>query len=143
MPLCPLMKPTLYSSPRRSKRSPLTSSLYRRRKVGLRISISKILLTIIPKNNCTDPKAKLVTSCAEVSSSRKLWLISTLVCFLNLLQHSKQLSQLLESSNASLASFAACDVASPSSGAHAIMSVADSLAGIDEALKRYALNVEE
>jgi predicted secreted protein len=65
----------------------------------------------------------------------------------NLLQqekeYSKQLSQLLESSNASLASFTAYAAASPPPGSHVIMSVAGSLAGIDEALKRYAQGVDE
>jgi len=62
----------------------------------------------------------------------------------NLLQqekeYSKQLNQLLESSNASLASFTAYAAAS---GSHVIMSVADSLAGIDEALKQYVLGVDD
>ncbi|KIM44176.1 hypothetical protein M413DRAFT_56580, partial [Hebeloma cylindrosporum] len=65
----------------------------------------------------------------------------------NLLQqekeYSKQLSQLLESSNASLASFTAYAAASPPPGSHVIMSIAGSLASIDEALKRYAQGVEE
>jgi predicted secreted protein len=65
----------------------------------------------------------------------------------NLLQqekeYSKQLSQLLESSNASLASFTAYAAASPPPGSHVIMSVAGSLAGIDEVLKRYAQGVDE
>ena len=65
----------------------------------------------------------------------------------NLLQqekeYSKQLSQLLESSNASLASFTAYAAASPPPGSHVIMSVAGSLARIDEALKGYARGVDE
>jgi len=65
----------------------------------------------------------------------------------NLLQqekeYSKQLSQLLECSNASLASFTAYAAASAPPGSHVIMSVAGSLAGIDEALKRYAQGVDE
>jgi len=65
----------------------------------------------------------------------------------NLLQqekeYSKQLNQLLESSNASLASFTAYAAASSPPGSHVIMSVAGSLAGVDEALKRYSLGVDE
>ena len=65
----------------------------------------------------------------------------------NLLQqekeYSKQLSQLLESSNASLASFTAYAAASSPPGSHVIMSVAGSLAGVDEALKRYSTGVDE
>ena len=48
----------------------------------------------------------------------------------------------LESSNASLASFTAYAAASPPPGSHVTMSVAGSLAGIDEALKRYALGMD-
>jgi hypothetical protein len=65
----------------------------------------------------------------------------------NLLQqekeYPKQLSQLLESSNASPASFTAYAAASPPPGSHVIMSVAGSLASIDEALKRYVQGVDE
>ena len=59
----------------------------------------------------------------------------------NLLQqekeYSKQLSQLLKSSNASLASFTAYVATSPLPGSHVIMLVAGLLARIDEALKGY------
>lgn len=65
----------------------------------------------------------------------------------NLLQqekeYSKQLSHLLESSNASLASFTAYAAASPPPGSHVIMSVAGALAAVDQALKRYSQGVDQ
>jgi len=65
----------------------------------------------------------------------------------NLLQqekeYSKQLTQLLESSNSSLASFTAYAAASPPPMSHVIMSVAGSLAAVDEALKRYSQGVDQ
>ncbi|KAF8953680.1 hypothetical protein BDZ97DRAFT_1679053 [Flammula alnicola] len=65
----------------------------------------------------------------------------------NLLQqekdYSKQLNQVLQSSNASLASFAAYAAASPPPASHVIMTVAGSLAAADDALRRYALGVDE
>ena len=98
--------------------------------------------------------ANSVTSCAEVSQRlkgcRENSCTSTDMAhrpadsrlLSNLLQQEKeypeQLSQLLESSNASLALFTAYAAASPPPGSHAIMSVAGSLAGVDEALKRYS-----
>ena len=65
----------------------------------------------------------------------------------NLLQHekeySKQLSQLLDYSNASLASFAAYAAASPQPASQIILAVAGSLAAADEALRRYAHSVDQ
>jgi len=65
----------------------------------------------------------------------------------NLLQHekeySKQVTQLLDHSNASLASFAAYAAASPPPASQIILAVAGSLAAADEALKRYARGVDE
>ncbi|KAF8152158.1 hypothetical protein B0H34DRAFT_663986 [Crassisporium funariophilum] len=65
----------------------------------------------------------------------------------NLLQqekdYSKQLSQLLEASNASLSSFTAYASASPPPASNVILSVAGSLAAADEALRRYAVGVDE
>ena len=54
------------------------------------------------------------------------------------IEYSKQFSQLLESSNASLASFTTYTAASPPPWSHVIILVTG-LAGIDGALKRYAL----
>ncbi|KAF8152151.1 hypothetical protein B0H34DRAFT_754858 [Crassisporium funariophilum] len=65
----------------------------------------------------------------------------------NLLQqekdYSKQLTQLLEASNASLSSFTAYASASPPPASNVILSVAGSLAAADEALRRYAVGVDE
>ncbi|KAF9478744.1 hypothetical protein BDN70DRAFT_986054 [Pholiota conissans] len=65
----------------------------------------------------------------------------------NLLQqekeYSKQLAQVIESSNASLASFAAYAAASSPPTSHVIMAVAGSLAAADESLRRYATGVDE
>lgn len=65
----------------------------------------------------------------------------------NLLQqekdYSKQLGQVIESSNASLASFAAYAAASAPPTSHVIMDVAGALAAADEALRRYARGVDE
>ncbi|CAA7266711.1 unnamed protein product [Cyclocybe aegerita] len=65
----------------------------------------------------------------------------------NLLQHekeySKQLNQLLDTSSASLASFAAYAAASPPPASQVIMAIAGTLAAADEALKRYRQGVEE
>ncbi|KAF8152185.1 hypothetical protein B0H34DRAFT_820924 [Crassisporium funariophilum] len=57
--------------------------------------------------------------------------------------YSKQLSQLLEASNASLSSFTAYASASPPPASNVILSVAGSLAAADEALRRYAVGVDE
>jgi hypothetical protein len=56
----------------------------------------------------------------------------------NLLQQEKEYSKQL-----SQPSFTAYAAASPPPGSHVIMSVAGSLAGVDEALKRYGLGVDE
>jgi len=65
----------------------------------------------------------------------------------NLLQqekeYSKSLSQVLDASNVSLASFAAYAAASPPPISQVIMTVAGSLAAADEALRKYAHGVEE
>ncbi|KDR72846.1 hypothetical protein GALMADRAFT_252135 [Galerina marginata CBS 339.88] len=65
----------------------------------------------------------------------------------NLLQHekeySKQLSQVLDASNSSLASFAAYAAASPPPASNVILAVAGSLAAADEALRRYSLGVDQ
>ncbi|PPQ69400.1 hypothetical protein CVT25_004632 [Psilocybe cyanescens] len=65
----------------------------------------------------------------------------------NLLQqekeYTKQLNQLLDTSNVSLASFGAYAAASPRPASQVIMSVAGSLAAADEALRRYVHGVEE
>jgi predicted secreted protein len=65
----------------------------------------------------------------------------------NLLQqekeYSKQLAQVIESSNASLALFAAYAAASAPPTSHVIMTVAGSLAAADEAFRRYAAGVDE
>ena len=55
----------------------------------------------------------------------------------------KRFSQLLKSSNAYLVSPVAYATASPPPGFHVIISVAGSPTGIDDALKRYALGVDE
>jgi hypothetical protein len=55
----------------------------------------------------------------------------------------KTLSQLLKSSNAYLASLVAYSTASPPPGSHIMMSVEGSPTGIDDALKRYALGLDE
>jgi len=57
-------------------------------------------------------------------------------------EYTKQLIALLESSNASLTSFAAYAAASPQPASQVVMSVAGSLAAADEALRRYAQSVE-
>ncbi|KAF9523325.1 hypothetical protein CPB83DRAFT_775648 [Crepidotus variabilis] len=65
----------------------------------------------------------------------------------NLLQHekeySKQLCQLLDYSNASLASFAAYAAASPQPASQIILAVAGSLAASDDALRRYAHSIDQ
>lgn len=65
----------------------------------------------------------------------------------NLLSHEKDywkyLVTLLESSNASLASFSAYAAASSPPASHAILAVAGSLAGADDALRHYASAVEQ
>lgn len=65
----------------------------------------------------------------------------------NLLSHekdyAKQLAALLDSSNASLASFSAYASASAPPASHVILTVAGSLAGADDALRRYATSVDE
>lgn len=65
----------------------------------------------------------------------------------NLLQHekeySKQLTQLLDYSNASLASFAAYAAASPQPTSQIILAVVGSLAAADDALRRYAQSVDQ
>ncbi|KAH9475290.1 hypothetical protein JR316_0012401 [Psilocybe cubensis] len=65
----------------------------------------------------------------------------------NLLQQEKeyikQLNQVLDTSNVSLASFGAYAAASPRPASQVIMSVAGSLAAADEALRRYVHGVEE
>ena len=65
----------------------------------------------------------------------------------NLLSHekeyAKQLSTLLDSSHASLASFSAYASASAPPASQIIIEVAGALAGADEALRRYALSLEQ
>lgn len=65
----------------------------------------------------------------------------------NLLSHEKdygkQLSTLLDTSHASLASFSAYASASPPPASHIIIQVAGALAGADEALRKYALSLEQ
>lgn len=65
----------------------------------------------------------------------------------NLLTHekdySKHLNTLLDYSNASLASFSAYAAASSPPASQVILSVAGSLAGADDALRRYASAVDE
>ena len=64
------------------------------------------------------------------------------VCFPISPNNKNELSQPLKSST-SLASFTAYAAASPPPGPHVTMSVAGSLAGTDEVLKRYSLGVDE
>ena len=65
----------------------------------------------------------------------------------NLLSHEKdyekQLSNLLDSSHASLASFSAYASASAPPASQIIIQVAGALAGADEALRKYAVSLEQ